>query len=92
MALIEHYRLKSIVYLVIIFWLLLCSFLISMKLGPSQYVQSSTEIWSAVATCVSQVASHVDKNLIGWDFGDFCLDACDLTVAFNPAIHNLCIK
>ena len=68
MALIEHYRLKSIVYLVIIFWLLLCSFLISMKLGPSQYVQSSTEIWSAVATCVSQVASHVDKNLIGWDF------------------------
>ena len=73
MALIEHYRLKSIVYLVIIFWLLLCSFLISMTLGPSQYVQSSTEIWSAVATCVSQVASHVDKNLIGWDFGDFVL-------------------
>ena len=48
-------------------------FLISMTPGPSQYVQSSTEIWSAVATCVSQVASHVDKNLIGWDFGDFVL-------------------
>ena len=60
--------------------------------GPSQYVQSSTEIWSAVASCVSQVASHVDKNLIGWDFGDFCLDACDWTVVFNPAIHNLRIE